>query len=117
MILSDEQTTGEDLLDFVKDYRKNVLDALDERLGPDFPLWDLVEQFDREQDFVEELKEHRGETGAATPTATDGTQPAAPASTPPAEPAATPTPETAAPSTPPPAPEAASPSAGDSTSK
>jgi hypothetical protein len=68
-IMSDDQTTGDDILEFVKKYR-DVLDQLDERLGDDFPLWDVIEKFDREQDFTEELAERReanGQPAAATP--------------------------------------------------
>jgi hypothetical protein len=61
-ILSDDQTTGDDIIEFVKKYR-DVLDQLDERLGDDFPLWDVVEKFDREQDFAEELAERREAQG------------------------------------------------------
>ena len=90
-ILSDEETTGGDLLDFVKRYR-TVLDQLDEKLGEDFPLWDVIEKFDREGDFPEELKEHRAAQGR--PTAQD-LIPATPEPTPTEE--ATPaTPETPA---------------------
>jgi hypothetical protein len=65
-ILSDEETTGSDLLDFIKGYRR-VLDQLDEKLGADFPLWDVIEKFDREGDFPEELKEHRARQGRPLP--------------------------------------------------
>jgi hypothetical protein len=57
-ILDEESTTGDDILDYIKDYR-DVLDQLDETLGEDFPLWEVIEKFDREQDFAEELQEHR----------------------------------------------------------
>ena len=66
-ILSDEETTGGDLVDFIKRYR-NVLDQLDEKLGEDFPLWDVLEKFDRENDFPEELKEHHVRIGRPDPT-------------------------------------------------
>ena len=75
-ILDDDATTGDDLLDFVKKYR-NVLDQLDERLGDDFPLWDVIEKFDREQEFTEELKEHRQRLGLPADGTT--TQPQEPA--------------------------------------
>jgi hypothetical protein len=64
-ILDDEASTGEDILDYVKQYRK-VLDQLDERLDDDFPLWEVVEKFDVEQDFTEELQERRQRHGATT---------------------------------------------------
>ncbi|MEX2306190.1 MAG: hypothetical protein WD738_01275 [Pirellulales bacterium] len=77
-ILDDEANTGEDILDFVKRYR-DVLDQLEETLDEDFPLWDVVEKFDREQDFVEELKKHRDRQAGATQAseATPATPPAA----------------------------------------
>ena len=45
-------------MDFIKRYR-TVLDQLDEKLDDDFPLWEVIEKFDREREFPEELKEHR----------------------------------------------------------
>ena len=44
-----------------------MLDQLDEKLGDDFPLWDVIEKFDREDDFPEELKEHRKAQGRPDP--------------------------------------------------
>ncbi len=64
-ILDDEASTGEDIVDYVKAYRK-VLDQLDERLGDEFPLWDVIEKFDVEQEFTEEIQEYRQRQGAAT---------------------------------------------------
>jgi hypothetical protein len=64
-ILDDEASTGEDILDYVKAYRK-VLDQLDERLDDDFPLWEVIEKFDVEQDFTEEIKEHQQRQDGAT---------------------------------------------------
>jgi hypothetical protein len=61
-IMDDEATTGDDLLEFVKKYRR-VLDQMDERLGDDFPLWDVIEKFDREMEFTDELSERRGSQG------------------------------------------------------
>jgi hypothetical protein len=69
-ILDDEASTGEDILDYVKAYRK-VLDQLDERLGDDFPLWEVIEKFDSEQNFTEEIKEHQQRQGGATDAADD----------------------------------------------
>jgi hypothetical protein len=57
-ILDDEASTGEDILDYVKQYRR-VLDQLDERLDDDFPLWEVIEKFDVEQDFTEEIQERK----------------------------------------------------------
>ena len=61
-ILDDEAMTGEDILDYIKKYR-DVLDQLDERIGDDFPLWEVIENFDTEQDFAEELAERRQRLG------------------------------------------------------
>jgi hypothetical protein len=69
-ILDDEAATGEDLLDYVKQYRK-VLDQLDERLGDDFPLWEVIENFDSEQEFTEELQERNERQGQAPNSAAD----------------------------------------------
>jgi hypothetical protein len=85
-IMEDDQTTGDDILEFVKKYR-DVLDQLDERLGDDFPLWDVIEKFDREQEFTEEKAERRERLGLPPEN-----------TTPPAEGAAEPT-ETATPET------------------
>jgi hypothetical protein len=62
MILDDEQTTGGDIVDFIKGYRR-VLDQFDEHLGEDFPLWDVLENFDRENDFTDEINAHRKRKG------------------------------------------------------
>jgi len=43
-----------------------VLDQLDEKLGDDFPLWSVLEKFDRENEFNTELKEYRERHGKAT---------------------------------------------------
>jgi hypothetical protein len=102
-ILDDEASTGEDIVEYVKAYRK-VLDQLDERLDDDFPLWDVVEKFDVEQDFTEELQERRQRQGQAptdsaanepdkasqpsdqtSPTSEEAAKPETPASQPPAE--------------------------------
>jgi hypothetical protein len=77
-ILDEEETTGSDIVDFIKRYR-TVLDQLDEKLGEDFPLWDVLEKFDREGDFPEELKAHRKAQGRPDP---EPATPAAPESTP-----------------------------------
>jgi hypothetical protein len=76
-ILSEDETTGGDLLDFVKRYR-TVLEQLDEKLGEDFPLWDVIEKFDREGVFPQELNEHRIRQGRPLPedTAPAKTEPA-----------------------------------------
>jgi hypothetical protein len=61
-LMDDDQTTGGDLIDFIKRYRA-VLDQLDEKLGDDFPLWDVIEKFDRESDFTAELKDRHARLG------------------------------------------------------
>jgi hypothetical protein len=78
-IMDDEATTGDDIVEFVKKYR-NVLDQLDEQLGDDFPLWDVLEKFDREQEFTEELADRRERQGQPA----DGDSSATPAQTQPA---------------------------------
>ncbi len=82
-VMDEEATTGSDLIDFIKKYRQ-VLEQLDEKLGDDFPLWDVLEKFDRENEFNAELKEYRERHGKATPA--DKAQPA-PAAAAPATPA------------------------------
>jgi hypothetical protein len=72
-IMTEDNTTGDDLLEFVKKYRQ-VLDQLDERLGDDFPLWDVVEKFDKELDFTEELAERRERQGGTAEGATPPSQ-------------------------------------------
>ena len=64
-ILDEEAMTGQDILDYIKQYR-DVLDQLDERLGDDFPLWEVIEKFDAEQDFAEELSERQQRLGQRT---------------------------------------------------
>ena len=63
-------TTGDDVMVFVYDYKK-VLDQLDEPVSEDFPLWEIVEQFDVESRLAIELKEWQSKqpsaTGAETP--------------------------------------------------
>jgi hypothetical protein len=64
-ILDEDQTTGGDIVDYIEKYRQ-VLDQLDEKLGDDFPLWDVLEKFDRENKFNAELKDYRERHGRAT---------------------------------------------------
>jgi hypothetical protein len=65
-ILNEEAMTGEDILDFIKRYR-DVLDQLDETIPDDFPLWEVIEKFDREQDFAEELADYTKRKAAGAP--------------------------------------------------
>jgi hypothetical protein len=110
-ILDDDAMTGEDLLEFIKEYR-DVLDQMEEKIPDDFPLWDVIENFDREQDFVEEIAEHkRRKSGESAPTSTEPE----PATTP--EPAAeTPEPAAATPATPEPTPPSTDPAPATSES-
>jgi hypothetical protein len=92
-ILHEDETTGGDLLDFIKRYR-TVLEQLDEKLDASFPLWDVIEKFDRENDFPEELKEHRARQGRPLPEdAAPKKEEPAPAPASPAPDASTPAPE------------------------
>ena len=61
-----ESSTGDDLIQYIMQYR-DVLDQLDEQLGEDFPLWDVIERFDNEQKLQEELAAHKQRIGAAPP--------------------------------------------------
>lgn len=58
VLLDGEGTTGDDILEYVKDYAR-VLEQLDETIPADFPLWDIIEEFDAEQDFTAELQEYK----------------------------------------------------------
>ena len=57
-LMDDETTTGDDLMEYVTEYRE-ILDQLDESLDEDFQLWDIIESFDAERQFVEELRLHK----------------------------------------------------------
>jgi hypothetical protein len=54
-------TTGDDLMVYIDDYRR-ARKLLDEQTGPliphDFPLWDIIRDFDAEQEYTAELEEH-----------------------------------------------------------
>jgi len=62
--IESESSTADDLITYILQYR-DVLDQLDERLGDDFPLWDVVERFDNEQKLADELQAHKQRTGQA----------------------------------------------------
>jgi hypothetical protein len=66
MAIESESTTGDDLIQYILQYR-NVLDQVDEKLGEDFPLWDVIERFDTEQKLQEELAAHKQRIGEAKP--------------------------------------------------
>ena len=123
MILDDDQTTGSDVLDFVKHYRR-VLDQYEEHIGENFPLWDVIEKFDKESDFAEEKKEHdkhkTPSAGGTAPAAANPATPAveaAPAAAKPETPAPKPAAETKTPAPPKPAKPPAKPAAAKSDSK
>ncbi len=64
-VIESESSTGDDLIQYILQYR-NVLDQLDEELGEEFPLWDVIERFDTEQKLQEELTAHlQRESGSA----------------------------------------------------
>jgi hypothetical protein len=69
-------------LEFIKGYRA-ILDQLEETIGEDFPLWDVIEKFDREQNFTEELAAHKARQAEKSGTAPP--QETSPSQTPPAE--------------------------------
>ncbi len=103
-ILDDEQMTGEDILDYIMKYR-DVLAQLDETIPANFPLWEVIENFDREQEFIEEVAAHKARTGRATETPV-ATPEAVPTPAEPAAPSPEPTPEVAEPTQVEPTPEA-----------
>ena len=57
-LLDEEGTTGDDLMEFVKEYFK-ILDQLDETFADDFPLWDVIENFDTDRLFENELRAYQ----------------------------------------------------------
>jgi hypothetical protein len=73
-VLDEESSIGEDLVEFVKHYR-DVLEQLDETLTDDFPLWEVLEDFDRESDFADEVAEHKKRQADTKPTTTPAPSP------------------------------------------
>ena len=59
----------------------DVQTFVDETLGEDFPLWEVIEKFDTEQEFVEELKQHRERQGTPSESAPEATPVTSDAST------------------------------------
>ncbi len=51
-------TTGDDIIEYIKEY-KTVLEQDDETIPADFPLWDIIENFDSEMNFEAELRAAR----------------------------------------------------------
>jgi hypothetical protein len=78
-VVDEEQTLGGDILDFIKAY-KRVLDQFEDHIGENFPLWDVIEKFDREQNFTEERNEHHKHQ--TSPAASAPATPPAPAPAP-----------------------------------
>ncbi|TWT90562.1 hypothetical protein Mal64_09550 [Pseudobythopirellula maris] len=55
-------TTGDDVMDLIYQYGK-ILDQLDERIPEDFPLWDVIEYYDDEREFTQQVVERRERLG------------------------------------------------------
>lgn len=51
-----EGTTGDDVMVYIYEYN-NVLEQLDEELPDDFPLWEIIENFDTDQVFAMQIRE------------------------------------------------------------
>ncbi len=63
-------TTGDDVMYVIKDYAR-VLEQLDEQIPDDFPLWEIIRDFDSDGDFTMQLSERDQRVGVsvADPTA------------------------------------------------
>ena len=101
-----------------------MLDQYEEHIGENFPLWDVIEKFDKESDFAEEKKEHdkhkTPSAGGAAPAAANPATPAAetaPAADKPATPASKPAAETKPPAPKKPATPPAKPAANSDSKK
>ena len=89
----EDPVTGDLLLDVIKEY-KRLLSELDEPFPVDFPLWEIIERFDGDRLFADELEAHQlttqggadengdtttpeagGKTGAETGAETGGDRP------------------------------------------
>lgn len=57
-LLDTEGVTGDDILVFIVDYR-TVLRSLGETIPEDFVLWEVIENFDSEMKFEEEVRAHQ----------------------------------------------------------
>lgn len=53
-----EDTTGDDVMEFIYEYNR-VLEQLDEEVPEDFPLWEIIENFDSEGTFTLQVRERR----------------------------------------------------------
>jgi hypothetical protein len=56
-------TTGSDIMVYIKEYA-GALEKIDEEIPESFPLWDVIEGFDDERDFVTELQRHQQQSGS-----------------------------------------------------
>ncbi|WP_442481776.1 hypothetical protein [Aeoliella sp. SH292] len=78
-LLDTDGVTGDDILVFIVDYR-TVLRSLGETIPEDFVLWEVIENFDSEMKFEEEIRIHQEAKGQAAPAegeaADSGTEPA-----------------------------------------
>lgn len=68
-MIESETSAGDDLVRYILEYR-NVLDQMDEQLGEEFPLWDVIERFDNEQKLSEELAAHQKRVAESQPAPT-----------------------------------------------
>lgn len=71
VLLDEDGNTGEDVFIFIEQYNR-VLQQLDEEIPDDFPLWDIIENFDTEQKLVEELAAYKERTQANEQGSTPG---------------------------------------------
>lgn len=76
-----EGTTGDDVMYDIYDYKK-VLDAGDYPFPDDFPLWEIIENFDTEQEFATEVQERAGQQVPTPADASDAGAAAEPSPTP-----------------------------------
>lgn len=58
VLLDQEGTTGDDVLVYIIEYDK-ILETLDEEFPDDFPLWNIIEDFDLERKLEDDLQAYR----------------------------------------------------------
>ncbi len=56
-------TTGDDVMQLILEYNK-ILEANDQTLPDDFPLWQIVENFDADQEMTTQLAQHKQRVAA-----------------------------------------------------
>ena len=79
--------TGSDLMVFIVDYKK-LLNAKGDAFPEDFPLWDIIENFDVEADFTDEIEARkRQRLGGDAPSDVEAASSDDPADTNPEQPA------------------------------